>query len=99
MLISTHGRSMRLTTSWGRCAPYSRRAMTQEAEVARILVVDADPALSGLLEEWLAEAGCRVVDHDPDLLLIDLPRPRQAGSELVKHLAARYPARPLVALS
>ena len=73
--------------------------MTPEAEVARILVVDADPALCGLLEEWLAEEGYRVVDHDPDLVLIDLPRPRQAGVDLVRQLAARYPGKALVALS
>jgi len=80
--------------------------MTPEAEVARILVVDADPALYGLLEEWLAEEGCRVVDQDPDLVLVDLPRPKQAGVELLSasanlltQLAARHPGKPLVALS
>jgi len=73
--------------------------MTPEAEVARILVVDADPALCGLLEEWLAEEGCRVVDHDPDLVVVDLPRPKQAGAALVAQLAARHPGKPLVALS
>jgi len=73
--------------------------MTPQAEVARILVVDADPALYGLLEEWLAEEGFRVVDHDPDLVLVDLPRPRQAGVDLVKQLSARHPGKRLVALS
>lgn len=73
--------------------------MTPEAEVARILVVDADPALYGLLEEWLAEEGCRVVDHEPDLVLLDLPLSREAGAGLVRKLAARHPGKPLVALS
>jgi len=73
--------------------------MTPEAEVARILVVDADPALYGLLEEWLAEEGVRLVDHDPDLVVVDLPRPKQEGANLIGELVARYPGRPLVALS
>ena len=68
--------------------------MTPEAEVARILIVDADPALSGLLEEWLAEEGCRVVDHDPDLVAIDLPLSKAAGVKLVSELAARHPGKP-----
>ena len=77
--------------------------MTPEPEVARVLVVDADPALYGLLEEWLAEEGCRVVpDHAdlaPHLVLLDLPLPRQDGVNLVKQLRARHPGAPIVALS
>jgi len=73
--------------------------MTPEAEVARILVADADAALGGLLEEWLAEAGCRLVDHDPDLVIVDLPLSREAGAGLLKEHAARHPGKPLVALS
>jgi CheY-like chemotaxis protein len=73
--------------------------MTPEAEVARIRVLDADPALHGLLEEWLADEGCRVVEHDPDLVLFDLPLPRQAGANLARQLAARHPGKRLVALS
>jgi CheY-like chemotaxis protein len=73
--------------------------MTPGAEIARILVVDADPALRDLLEEWLADAGGRVVDDYPDLVLVDLPLPRQGGAEAVRRLAARYPGTPLVALS
>jgi CheY-like chemotaxis protein len=73
--------------------------MTPEPEVARVLVVDADPALNGLLEEWLSEEGCRVVQQDPDLILVDLPLPRQTGANLVRQLAARHPGTPLIALS
>jgi two-component system, OmpR family, phosphate regulon response regulator OmpR len=77
--------------------------MTPGAEVARILVVDADPALRGLLEEWLAEEGCRVIgqdaQQDPDLVVFDLPLPRQAGASLARQLAARHPGKRLVALS
>ena len=81
--------------------------MTPEPEVARILVVDADPALHGLLEQWLAEEACRVFQDNPDpvphliphLILIDMHRPRQGGAEIVKRLGARYRGTPLVALS
>ena len=73
--------------------------MTPEAEVARILVVDADPALYGLLEEWLAEEGFRLVDHNPDLVVVDLPRRKHEGAKRISELVARYPGRPLVALS
>ena len=73
--------------------------MTPEADVARILIVDADPALCGLLEEWLAEEGCQVVDHDPDLVVVDLPLSREEGASLLRQHAARHPGKPLVALS
>jgi CheY-like chemotaxis protein len=73
--------------------------MTPEAEVARVLVLDADPALAGLLEEWLADAGCRIVEHDPQVVLVDLPLPRQAGADAARRLRTRHPGTPLVALS
>ena len=85
--------------SLARCVPRSREAMTPQAEAARILVVDADPALFGLLEEWLAEEGFRLVDEDPDLVVVDLPRRKHEGVNRVNELVARQPGRPLVALS
>ena len=85
--------------SLARCVPRLREAMTPGAEVARILVVDADPALCGLLEEWLAEEGLRLVEHDPDLVVVDLPRRRHEGVNRISELVARHPGRPLVALS
>src|ERR1051326_4784935 len=84
MRTSTHGRSTSWTMSLARWVPRSREAMTPEAEVARILVADADPALRGLLAEWLAEEGCRVVDDDPDLIVVDLPLSKPAGTTLVR---------------
>ena len=77
--------------------------MTPEAEVTGIVVAGADPALRGLLEEWLAEEGFRVIDDDPalvaHLVLVDLPLSKPAGATLVRELAARHPGKPLVALS
>ena len=73
--------------------------MTLEADVARICIVDADPALHGLLEEWLAEEGCRVVEDDPDLVIVDLHLPRQGGAEVLNDLRARHPGVAVVAVS
>jgi CheY-like chemotaxis protein len=73
--------------------------MTPEAEVARILVLDADRALHDLLAEWLADLGCRIVDDEPHVILVDLHLPRQAGAGAARELRARYPGTPLIALS
>ena len=85
--------------TWAPCARLSWEAMTPEPEVARILIEGAEPALQALLEEWLSGQGCRVVQDRPDLILVDLPLPRQAGADLVKRLSASHPGTPLVALS
>jgi len=73
----------------------------------RILVVDTDRALLGLLEEWLE--GCAVeADQDRsaapngarfDLLIVDVPHPKRGGAELLQRLAARHPGTPIIALS
>jgi len=73
----------------------------------RVLVVDADPALLGLLEEWLDGRGYRVVpDGDDeaasdgfDLAVVDIPFPRQGGLCQLKRVAERHPGVPILALS
>jgi len=77
----------------------------------RILVVDTDRALLGLLEEWLGPCG-RVVDADQErtedgardgerfaLLIVDVPQPRRGGMELLQRLAGEHPGTPIIALS
>jgi CheY-like chemotaxis protein len=70
----------------------------------RVLVADADPALFGLLEEWLAACGCRVASSwsgardGCDLILVDVPFPRHDG-QTVKALAGAHPHTPIVVLS
>jgi CheY-like chemotaxis protein len=80
---------------------------TAPARDARALVVDADPALAGLIEEWLEGRGCRVVAADEeasaprgpyDLIVIDVPFPRQSVEQL-KRIAERHPGTPILALS
>jgi two-component system nitrogen regulation response regulator GlnG len=66
---------------------------------SRVLVVDADPALAGLLEEWLSREGCTVVPERPDLVVVDLPFPRERGAELIERMARAHPGAPIIALS
>ncbi len=74
----------------------------------RILVADADCALYGLLEAWLAGCGCMLagacgVDEAAadgyDVILADIPFPKQDGQAVVKALQHEYPGTPIVALS
>ena len=73
----------------------------------RILVVDTDRALLGLLEEWLD--GCAVESGRDratgpnggrfDLLIVDVPNPKRGGVELLHALAAHHPDTPIIVLS
>jgi DNA-binding response OmpR family regulator len=88
----------------GECSPQSR----QSATAPRLLIVDADPALQDLLEEWLsAQAysiarewgeGCRV-QGSFDLIIVDVPFPRGGGLDVLKRMGARHPGTPILALS
>jgi DNA-binding response OmpR family regulator len=73
--------------------------MTPEAEVARVCIVDTDPVLQGLLEEWLTEEGFRMVQEAPDFLIVDLHLPRAGAAGVLRALAARHPAAAVIALS
>jgi DNA-binding NtrC family response regulator len=68
------------------------------ANSTRVLVVDADPALTELLEDWLADHGCCVVQEAPDLVLVDLPVPRERGLARLKELGAAHPDTRVVAM-
>ena len=86
-------------------------ASTADARAAarpRALVVDAEPALLGLLSEWLEEHGCTVVAENSDahsasgafdFIVLDVPFARSEGLEHVRRVALRYPGIPIVALS
>lgn len=79
------------------------------AALPRVLAVDTDRALLGLLEEWLDLCGCQVVaDQDVDdgaregrftLVIVDLPHPRRGGVELLQRIAHDHPGTPIIALS
>ena len=88
-------------------APTVRRAASKSP--FRVCVIDADNDWRLLLEEWLRGLGCQVVDPangcasatapEVDLVIVDLPFPRQGGVDLVKRITSRHPATPIVALS
>jgi CheY-like chemotaxis protein len=69
----------------------------------KILVVDADPALLGLLGEWLVDLGevsARRGDSETcDLLVVDVPYPRQGEGNPLRRLADTHPGTPVLALS
>jgi CheY-like chemotaxis protein len=78
-------------------------------EAARVLLVDIEPALAGLLAEWLQQAGIGVqaargaeanaLPCQTDLLVIDIPFPRQGPTPRLQALALAWPATPILALS
>jgi CheY-like chemotaxis protein len=75
-------------------------------EKAAVLVVDADAALAGLLEEWLGALGCSVSFEGGrraadgfDLIVVDVPFPRQCGRDVLKRVASEHPGVPVLALS
>lgn len=75
----------------------------------RVLLVDIDPALAGLLAEWLRQAGIHVcaapgarADTLPrcaELLVTEIPFPRQGPSPRLQALALAWPGTPILALS
>jgi CheY-like chemotaxis protein len=74
----------------------------------RVRLVDADATWRDLLQQWLSTLGCTVVpepvgiDEPPpeaDLVIIDVPFPRQGGVDLVRRIASQHPATPILALS
>jgi CheY-like chemotaxis protein len=74
-----------------------------------VLVVDADPALRGLLDEWMGECGCALTYASPGddappgrryaLVVADVPFPRQGGLERLRRLGQAHPGTPILALS
>ncbi|MBL0350489.1 MAG: response regulator [Elusimicrobia bacterium] len=65
----------------------------------RVLIIDDDPAMSGLLEEFCGEMGCDVLcvndsrnafaavrSFKPDLITLDLEMPHKDGLEVLREL-------------
>jgi CheY-like chemotaxis protein len=76
--------------------------------MSRIVIIDEDDLMRGLLSEWLTAAGYAVREgrlHEPpagdgaDLVIVDLYMPRQAGAEVVRTVQQRHPGIPLIAIS
>lgn len=78
----------------------------------RVLVVEADGPLIGLLQTQLEAEGCLVSAESADaadsgagpgeiadLIVVDLPYPRQGGVDSIRRIATRHPMTPILALS
>lgn len=88
--------------------PAGRDAVAVPAATAmrRVLVVEADGPLIGLLQTQLEAEGCLVSAESAagpgepaDLIVVDLPYPRQGGVDLIRRIASRRPMTPILALS
>jgi CheY-like chemotaxis protein len=102
-----------MTGAHDRCGDLRPSSAASETEhppprVARVLVVDADAALLGLLEEWLVPHGCNIVaeragaDHTRDgfdLIVVDVPFPRARGLDVLQRVRRAHPCIPVLALS
>ncbi len=81
--------------------PSTTTAATTTAAV--ILMADLSSPLSALIVEWLNDAGLATAEAGEaaraDLLLVELPFPRQAAAARREACAARWPGVPVLALS
>src|ERR1700682_6109104 len=76
--------------------------------MSRIIIIEDDGLMRGLLGEWLTEAGYSVTSgtlrDEPskgrvDLVIADIFRPRHAGDNVVCAVRAAYPGVPIIAMS
>jgi DNA-binding response OmpR family regulator len=76
--------------------------------MANIVIYEDDDLMRALLEEWLSDAGHRVLtaaSHDlnggtlADLVIVSVYMPRHAGAQLVRKIQALHPETPLIAIS
>lgn len=78
----------------------------------KIHIVDDDPQIRTLLEEFLTEKGYEasasengraaldwLVRNDPDLILLDMCMPGISGLRLLRKIAALYPSVPIIVIS
>jgi CheY-like chemotaxis protein len=74
----------------------------------RLLIVDADLTLFELLQEWLAGQGCQldrgctggdIPCQNYDLIIVDVPYPRQRGASAMDRIACAHRGTPILAVS
>jgi DNA-binding response OmpR family regulator len=86
-------------------------AGARRSQGAVVKLVNIDVALQGLFEAWLHDEGLTVARATEggqpgaamapavDLVIVDVPFPRQGGVDLIRRIASHHPAAPILALS
>jgi CheY-like chemotaxis protein len=76
--------------------------------MSRIVVIEEDSLMRGLLVEWLSAEGYSVsasatgetlVPDQADLVIVDVYMPRNKGAERLRAVKATHPHTPLIAIS
>jgi DNA-binding response OmpR family regulator len=71
------------------------------------VIIEEDDLMRGLLTEWLSAAGYAVLGRSPngsaagppDLVIVNLYMPRQAGVDAVRSVQQAHPGIPVIAIS
>ena len=75
--------------------------------MAAIVIIDENKLMRELLAEWLRAEGYRVRTRDdlarigdsPDLVIVDLYRPRHEGCTRMRSVQSAFPRVPIIAIS
>jgi DNA-binding NtrC family response regulator len=75
--------------------------------MSTIVILEEDPLMRALLQEWLCGAGyhvpdtlpCKEIPAQADLVIASISSPKHAGACLLQEIQASYPGTPLIALS
>jgi CheY-like chemotaxis protein len=76
--------------------------------MSRIVIIEEDKLMRGLLVEWLSAAGYSVSAAAPtdgkapdqaDLVIVDVYMPRNVGTKTLRGVESAYPGVPLIAIS
>jgi len=71
--------------------------------MSSIVIIEEDDLMRGLLTEWLTAAGYAVLGRSPpgqpDLVIVNLYMPRQAGADVVRSVQQAHPGTPVIAIS
>ena len=76
--------------------------------MSRIVIIEEDTLMRGLLVEWLSAEGYSVraagsgeapSPDQADLVIVDVYMPRHGGAERLRAIKAAHPGTPLIAIS
>jgi CheY-like chemotaxis protein len=88
--------------------PAGTAGVARGAPGPRVLLLDLEPALGGLVAEWLAALGIATVQAEAgsaeslrpaSLAIVDVAFPRQEGARRLQALTGALPGLPVLALS